>query len=123
MVGSLLLANAPVGHAHAGFNIHASPINTTRGAGMCKFFGIRFVKYGELGLHKGSQNCLYIVSWLCEVVVVCKRLQFSFCVHLLHTFHAPYKSRLHGLQCNHRSWADFFVDTYLTEGRAALLSR
>ncbi|GLI65906.1 hypothetical protein VaNZ11_009553 [Volvox africanus] len=25
--------------------------------------------------------------------------------------------------CNHRSWADFFIDTYLTEGRAALMSR
>jgi len=25
--------------------------------------------------------------------------------------------------CNHRSWADFFIDCYLTEGRAALMSR
>ncbi|PNW70905.1 hypothetical protein CHLRE_17g738350v5 [Chlamydomonas reinhardtii] len=25
--------------------------------------------------------------------------------------------------CNHRSWADFFIDAYLTEGRAALMSR
>eukprot|EP00199_Chlamydomonas_sp_CCMP681_P002788 CAMPEP_0119108824 /NCGR_PEP_ID=MMETSP1180-20130426/15677_1 /TAXON_ID=3052 ORGANISM="Chlamydomonas cf sp, Strain CCMP681" /NCGR_SAMPLE_ID=MMETSP1180 /ASSEMBLY_ACC=CAM_ASM_000741 /LENGTH=309 /DNA_ID=CAMNT_0007094481 /DNA_START=65 /DNA_END=994 /DNA_ORIENTATION=- len=25
--------------------------------------------------------------------------------------------------CNHRSWADFFVDTYLTEGTASLMSR
>lgn len=26
-------------------------------------------------------------------------------------------------QINHRSWADFFLDLYLTEGRAAMLSR
>lgn len=25
--------------------------------------------------------------------------------------------------CNHRSWADFFVDTYLTEGGAAPMAR
>lgn len=26
-------------------------------------------------------------------------------------------------QCNHRSWADFFADIYITEGRAALMGR
>lgn len=25
--------------------------------------------------------------------------------------------------CNHRSWADFFIDAYLTEGRASMMSR
>ena len=27
------------------------------------------------------------------------------------------------LQCNHRSWADFMVDQYVTEGRSLFLSR
>ena len=27
------------------------------------------------------------------------------------------------MQCNHRSWADFFLDIYLTEGLAAPMSR
>jgi hypothetical protein len=27
------------------------------------------------------------------------------------------------LQSNHRSWADFFIDAYLTEGRGQLMSR
>jgi len=27
------------------------------------------------------------------------------------------------LQGNHRSWADFFVDAYLTEGRGQMMSR
>ena len=27
------------------------------------------------------------------------------------------------VQCNHRSWADFFLDIYLTEGLAAPMSR
>jgi hypothetical protein len=27
------------------------------------------------------------------------------------------------VQSNHRSWADFFVDAYLTEGRGQLMSR
>ncbi len=26
-------------------------------------------------------------------------------------------------QCNHREWADFFVDLYLVEGRSGFLSR
>ena len=27
------------------------------------------------------------------------------------------------LQSNHRSWADFFIDPYITQGRAAMMSR
>ena len=27
------------------------------------------------------------------------------------------------LQSNHRSWADFFIDAYITEGRGQLMSR
>lgn len=27
------------------------------------------------------------------------------------------------MQCNHRSWADFMVDQYVTEGRGLFLSR
>lgn len=27
------------------------------------------------------------------------------------------------LQGNHRSWADFFIDAYLTEGRGQMMSR
>lgn len=28
-----------------------------------------------------------------------------------------------GLQCNHRSWADFFVDVLTTQGDSQMLSR
>ena len=27
------------------------------------------------------------------------------------------------MQCNHRSWADFMVDQYVTEGRSLFMSR
>lgn len=27
------------------------------------------------------------------------------------------------LQCNHRSWCDFFLDAVLTDGRASVLTR
>lgn len=32
-------------------------------------------------------------------------------------------SPLRALQCNHRSWADFMVDQYVTEGRSLFMSR
>ncbi|MEW5298095.1 MAG: hypothetical protein WDW36_001253 [Sanguina aurantia] len=51
---------------------------------MMEYFGMKFMKVGSNGLHRGD-TCIYLA--------------------------------------NHRCWADFFVDTHVTEGRAMLLSR
>jgi hypothetical protein len=90
-----------------------------RAEGLVSFFGIKFLRIGDQALYRGGP-CLYLV-----------RPRPAPCPHAAPAgicekgsrppAHSP---RLRpGLQSNHRSWADFFIDAYLSEGRAALMSR
>ena len=86
------------------------------------FFRWKVLKVGEQDLFRGE--CVYLVSALAassgggggapRQLVRERRCQAS---------PLPALPALTALQCNHRSWADFMVDQYATEGRSAFMSR
>lgn len=97
-------------------HVNECPRVACRVLGMKIFFRWKVLKVGEQDLYRGK--CVYLVSPL-RAAPACCRSQLSARAEVprLHPAATP------ALQCNHRSWADFMVDQYATEGRSAFMSR
>jgi hypothetical protein len=68
--------------------------------------------------------CVFVFATACTSITV-SFVPLSRCVQCYQASRAT-DGNLHlflHFQCNHRSWTDFFLDAYLTEGNAALMSR
>lgn len=77
------------------------------------FFRFTVLKVGQRDLYRGK--CIYLV----------RRADLGQPAALRQ---CPLRRALttlpsHAPQCNHRSWADFMVDQYVTEGRSLFMSR
>lgn len=89
--------------------------------------GMRVRKYGTHDLYR-DEPCMYLVSFLCHLLSLPARAtgpdhhgQVAWGCVVCHAVMGC--SLWFVLQSNHRSWADFFIDAYLTEGRGQLMSR
>ena len=82
--------------------------SSCRAKALQALFGIRMLVLPGEQLYK--EPCFYLVGLLCSTSV--GRPQGRLKV-----------DSQCALQCNHRSWGDFFIDVLTTEGHAQMLSR
>lgn len=80
-------------------------------------YRFRVLKVGKRDLYRGK--AVYLVRNLKQYVLLFHPYLLD---HLRGTFEM-FTRGIFSLQCNHRSWADFMVDQYVTEGRTLFMSR